>query len=267
MPPPTTPPPSALRRLLSATVRFLYATYAIVLFLSLGLLALGALLLVPGLQRRRAVARAISGTFLRVVGMPVRVVAADRIPATQCVVVSNHASYLDGPVFTAVLPPRFGFVIKREMNAVPLAGLLLRKLGSEFVERFNRNRGAADTRRVLRNATNGNSLVFFPEGTFTRDPGLLKFHTGAFVAAARAGCPVVPAVIRGTRVALSPKNGVPRATRLEVEFLAPIMPTGTAGEAVARLRDRTREAILQRLGEPDLTCSDDTDRRPDTALG
>ena len=69
--------------------------------------------------------------------------------------VSNHASYLDGVVFTAALPPRFGFVIKREMKPVPLAGLLLRRLGSEFVERFDRHQGAADARRVLRNATSG----------------------------------------------------------------------------------------------------------------
>src|SRR4029077_17949110 len=105
----------------------------------------------------------------------------------------------DGIVLTAALPPRFGFVIKREMATVPLAGAVLRRLGSEFVERFNRQRGAADARRVLRNASNGHSLVFFPEGTFTRTPGLLKFHTGAFATAMRAGCPVVPAVVRGTR--------------------------------------------------------------------
>src|SRR5256886_7181980 len=41
-----------------------------------------------------------------------------------------------------------------------LTGVVLRRLGSEFVERFNRQRGAADARRVLRNASNGHSLVF-----------------------------------------------------------------------------------------------------------
>ena len=85
---------------------------------------------------------------------------------------------MDGVVFTAVLPPRFGFVIKREMDRVPLAGLLLRRLGSLFVERSNRQRGANDARRVLRTAINGSSLVFFPEGTFSPAPGLLKFHVG-----------------------------------------------------------------------------------------
>ena len=251
-----------------APLRFLYGLYAGSVFLLIGLCTLLAGVVIPGLHRRRAFARAASRSFLRLAAMPVTVEFAERIPATQCVVVSNHASYLDGVVFTAALPPRFGFVIKREMNNVPLAGLLLRRLGSEFVERFNRNRGAADARRVLRNATNGNSMVFFPEGTFTQTPGLLKFHTGAFLTAARAGCPVVPAVVRGTRKALSPLGGLPRASRIGITILPPIMPSQESSDhAATELRDRAREAILRELGEPDLTYSDDTDRPPDTALG
>src|SRR6202000_2703312 len=134
-------------------------------------------LVVPGVRRRSAVARAMSRIFFTLAGMPLSVKGLESLPTGQCVVVSHHASYLDGVVFTAALPGRFAFVIKREMNGVPLAGLLLRRLGSHFVERFNRNRGAADARRVLRDAISGNSLAFFPEGTFTPTPGLLKFHT------------------------------------------------------------------------------------------
>jgi 1-acyl-sn-glycerol-3-phosphate acyltransferase len=162
-------------------------------------------------------------------------------------------------VFTAALPPRFGFVIKREMNSVPLAGLLLRRLGSEFVERFNRNRGAADARRVVRNAVSGNSLVFFPEGTFPRDPGLLKFHTGAFLTAARAGCPVVPATVKGTRVALSPKGALPRPGRIIVEILPAVNAAAESSEvAASELRDRARESILRELGEPDMAVAPST---------
>jgi 1-acyl-sn-glycerol-3-phosphate acyltransferase len=151
------------------------------------------------------------------------------------------------------------------MNGVPLAGLLLRRLGSHFVERFNRNRGAADARRVLRDAINGNSLAFFPEGTFTTIPGLLKFHTGAFTTAIRAGCPIVPATVRGTRVALSPTGGLPRPGRIEVRILSPIAPQAAAAEdAAIHLRDRARAAILSELGEPDLTCSGGTAPPPHT---
>jgi 1-acyl-sn-glycerol-3-phosphate acyltransferase len=251
--------------LIGAPFRVVYGVYAIALFLVLGLSTLALLLIVPGVHRRRVVARAASRLFFVLAGMRLSVEGSERLPHGQCVVVSNHASYLDGVVFTAALPAQFSFVIKREMNGVPLAGLLLRRLGSHFVERFNRNRGAADARRVMRDAINGNSLAFFPEGTFTRKPGLLKFHTGAFTTALRAGCPVVPATVRGTRVALSPSGGLPRPGKIEVRILAPITPApGTTEDAALELRDRARATILHELGEPDLTCSDDTAPPPHT---
>ena len=248
-----------MRALAAAPWRAVYALYALITFLVLGFAALIATLVLPGVYRRRAAARATARAFLWLAGMPLSVRGMERLAPGQCVVVSNHASYLDGLVFTAALPARFSFVIKREMSAVPLAGIFLRRIGSEFVERFDRNRGAADARRVLRNAANGHSLVFFPEGTFTRTPGLLKFHTGAFVTAARAGCPVIPAVVRGTRAALSPTGALPRPGRIEVEILPPIHAQPQGGEASsAALRDRAREAILRALDEPDLTCSADS---------
>jgi 1-acyl-sn-glycerol-3-phosphate acyltransferase len=231
-----------------------YGIYAYVVFLVLGLSALVGMAL-PGLERRRGVARTMSRALLRVAGMPLVVKSAERIPEGQCVIVSNHASYLDGLVYTAALPPRFGFVIKREMERVPMAGTLLRRLGHEFVERFNRNRGGADARRVLRTATNGNSLVFFPEGTFTAGPGLGKFHAGAFTIAVHAGCPIVPAVIRGTRRALPPKKSWPHPSTIEIEFLEPIVPNAeSADKAVVELRERARSAILEELKEPDLAA-------------
>ena len=249
-----------------APARLVYSVWIALAFLAVGVAALVLLALLPGVARRRAAARAAARAFLRLAGMPLRVKFLERLPPGQCVVVCNHASYLDGIVLAAALPPRFGFVVKREMAGVPLAGVVLRRLGSEFVERFDRQRGATDARRVLRNASNGQSLVFFPEGTFTRTPGLLKFHTGAFVTAARVGCPVGPAVVRGTRRALPPSGALPSPGRIELEILTPI--TGgpaTPARVAAELRDRARAAILAALGEPDLTCCADTARPPDRA--
>ena len=231
--------------------RVLYGIYSYCMFLVCGSTALLGMLL-PGLERRRGVARMMSRLLLRCAGMPLVVKNLERLPAGQCVVVANHASYLDGVVMTAALPPRFGFVIKREMSSVPLAGALLKRLGSEFVERFNRNRGGVDARRLLRNAVGGSSLVFFPEGTFDPRPGLGKFHAGAFTIAARAGCPVVPAVVRGTRRAFPPQKAWPHPARIEIEILEPIVAQGESPEAVAmELRDRARLAILEELREPD----------------
>jgi 1-acyl-sn-glycerol-3-phosphate acyltransferase len=258
--------PRSARSLLLAPVRAAYGLWVLVAFLAAGVSTLLLLVALPGVERRRAAARVGARVFLLLAGMDLIVKFPERLPPGQCVVVCNHASYLDGIVLTAALPPRFGFVIKREMARVPFAAALLKRLGSEFVERFDRQRGARDARRVLRNATQGHSLVFFPEGTFTRTPGLLKFHTGAFASATRAHCPLVPVVLRGTRRALPPSRALPRPGPLQMELLPPLTPLPGLGEhAVPELRDRARAAMLAVLGEPDLTCCDGTDPRPDTA--
>jgi 1-acyl-sn-glycerol-3-phosphate acyltransferase len=231
---------------------FVYGLLTWMVFAICAMLAVVAVLIVPGVDRRRRAASAIARGFLWVTAMPLRRRHLERLPAGQCVVVANHASYLDGLVMKAALPPRFNYVVKREMEGVPLAGLLLRRIGTEFVDRFDRHKGASDARRVLRTAKSGQSLVFFPEGTFLNEPGLLRFHSGAFATAVRAGCPVVPAVIRGTRHVLPGSRLLPHWGEIEVEFLEPLSVSATEGEsAAADLRDRARAAILARLDEPD----------------
>jgi 1-acyl-sn-glycerol-3-phosphate acyltransferase len=230
----------------------LYGLYAAVLFTGLALSALLVMVLLPGLRRRRWLARAASRLFLALAGMPLTVEGLEHLPQGPCILVANHASYLDGLVFTAALPPRFGFVIKREMATVPLAGFLLHRIGSQFMARDKAGQTTKDARRVMRSAENGQSMVFFPEGTFSEEPGLLKFHFGAFATAQRAGCPVVPAIIQGSRLALSPRGGLPQPTPLRIEILEAVNPTPLAGtEAVPALCRQVRNAILGKLQEPD----------------
>ena len=190
---------------------------------------------------------------MRLAGLRLQLRSEQPLPTGPCVLVANHASYLDGLVMQAALPARFGFVIKREMNGVPLAGLLLRRIGAEFVDRSRGQRSALDARRVLRTASSGASLVFFPEGTFESQPGLLRFHAGAFVAAVRAASPVVPAVITGTRHVLQLDRWLIQPGTITVQLL-PVLPLPDlpADEAVHGLRTQARAQIQQHLPEPDL---------------
>src|SRR5579862_4885341 len=115
--------------------RALYGLYAVVLFASVALFTTLIMTLLPGVTRRRRLARGAARVFLRLAGMPLTVVGLEHLPEGLCILVANHCSYLDGVVFTAALPPRFGFVIKREMAKVPLAGFLLNRIGSQFMAR------------------------------------------------------------------------------------------------------------------------------------
>jgi len=233
--------------------RVIYGTYCWTTFLCFGVLALLAMLLVPGLERRRRIARATGKISFAFMGIRMRTQGLEQLPTERCIVVANHASYLDGVVMTAALPPRFSFVIKKEMSRIPLAGLLLRRIGSEFVDRQNRHKGAIDARRMLRRASDGESLVFFPEGTFSKQPGLLRFHTGAFATAVRAGCAVAVVIIRGARHVLPSHRVAPRPGLITVELLVVLQPEMSGREAAAHLRDEARRMLLAHLGEPDLS--------------
>jgi 1-acyl-sn-glycerol-3-phosphate acyltransferase len=146
----------------------------------------------------------------------------------------------------------FSFVAKRELLDSFVARTYLRRIGSDFVERFDAQRGVEDVKQVALSLQAGRSPMFFPEGTFTRKPGLMPFRMGAFMIAAEAGAPVVPVGIRGTRSILRDGNWLPRRGIVTVTIGKPIAPEGKGWAAAIRLRNAARAEILRRCGEPDL---------------
>ncbi|MGH8789645.1 MAG: lysophospholipid acyltransferase family protein, partial [Cupriavidus necator] len=208
--------------------------------------------LAPTLFLCRAAARAGARLALAAGGILPRVTGLENLTDSRpVVVVANHASYLDGMALTAALPTRFAYVAKQELLDHPLSATPLRRLNAAFVERFETARGVEDTRALEARVRAGDSLVFFVEGTFHEAPGLLPFRMGAFLAAARAGAPVVPVTLSGTRALLPGRRRWPRHGPLAVTIHPPLNPTGTDWQAAVALRDGARGAILAQLGEPD----------------
>jgi 1-acyl-sn-glycerol-3-phosphate acyltransferase len=75
-----------------------------------------------------------------------------------------------------------------------------------FVERNDLNQTLVDTQLLVERARRGETIFSFPEGTFTRNPGLRPFHLGAFSMAVETGLPVVPIALSGTRSILHPDS-------------------------------------------------------------
>jgi 1-acyl-sn-glycerol-3-phosphate acyltransferase len=249
---------SSFKRALLGGLEIAYGLYAVGAFLVCGLLAFALVLFPLSVTARRHMAHFAAQAFFRLAGMPIRLLGAEHLPAGPCVVVANHASYLDGVVLKAALPARFSFVIKKEVSRVPLAGFVLRRIGSEFVDRFNRHAGGMDARRLFKAAETGQALAFFPEGTFLAQPGLGKFHTGAFAIATRVELPIVPIAIRGTRRILPSGRFLPRPGRIHIQVLPALGPLRglDPNAAIAQTRDQARARILAALDEPDLSETD-----------
>jgi len=165
----------------------------------------------------------------------------------------NHTSYLDAVVLVALLGPRvYSFVAKREFEQNPLMRTLLKGFGTLFVERFDVQKSAEHADVLVEAARGGASTIVFPEGTLTRNTGLMAFRAGAFQVAAQAGVPVVPVALRGVRSVLRDGTWYARRVPVAVTVCAPIAPDGADWAASFRLRDRVRAEILQVCGEPDL---------------
>ncbi|WP_406855749.1 AMP-binding protein [Alsobacter sp. KACC 23698] len=206
---------------------------------------------IPGRERRWRVLSALARTVLWAAGTPVALRGAERI-VRDGVIAATHASYVDGLALAAVLPGPLTFVAKRELAGQWVAGPFLRALGTVFVARDSSDLAAADLGRTAAAARSGGLLVVFPEGTFTREPGLRPFRLGAFLVAAETGRPVTPVVLRGTRSVLRGDQWFPRKATIVVEALAPEAAEGTGFEAAVRLRDAVRRKMLPAFGEPDL---------------
>jgi 1-acyl-sn-glycerol-3-phosphate acyltransferase len=231
-------------------LRLAWGLWVYLLVVPVILLAALPILALPTLESRRAAAGAVCRAYFGLCGLPVRRIGLDRLPESACVIVANHASYIDGPLLFGLLPPRFGFVIKKEASRLPVVGRLLHRLGHHFVERQNRHEGGSDARRILRALEQGDAVAFFPEGTFHPGPGIARFHGGAFALAARTGAPVAPVVIRGTRHVLGGDRAWPRWGRIEVEVLPQIEGRTGSGDAATLLRDAARAQIAAAAGEP-----------------
>lgn len=231
-----------------------YGIYAWAALLAVVLPLAVLLLVIPGVQRRRELARRAARLFFFIIASPIRTSASAVAPHYPCVVVANHSSYLDGIILTAALPAGFTYLIKHEMTAVPVASLVLKRLGSAFVRRDDTGHRTRVARELVGLAVNGDALAFFPEGTFDRSPGLKPFQLGAFGSAMHAALPVVPVVIHGARRKLPSKALLPAPGAISVTVLQPLDPRrfGSPRE----LMQAVRAAMLGELGEPDLAPSD-----------
>lgn len=237
--------------MLQRLFKTVYGVYAAVM-LTLVIVPLCLLIIIgPTLAIRRATGRAGVKLAMLLIGQPLRVTGLDHLPPGACVCVANHASYVDGLVLTAALPARFTFLVQSGAASWPLAGLTIKRMAVSFVNRGSAREAALATRELLRRIQGGESFAIFAEGTFKQPPGLLSFHSGAFVIASKAGVPVVPAVLRGTRQLFGEGMKLPGFSQLSIEVLPAIAPTGDGREASNTLRDQVRAAILARCGEPD----------------
>jgi 1-acyl-sn-glycerol-3-phosphate acyltransferase len=115
-------------------------------------------------------------------------------PPTHGLVVSNHLSYLDIAVYSAIMP--CAFVSKAEVNRWPYFGLASRAGGSIFIDRSSKASAAAAAREIANRLKLPVPVLLFPEGTSTDGKQVLRFHSALFRPAIDACAPITAAALR-----------------------------------------------------------------------
>lgn len=180
--------------------------------------------------------------------MSVKVEGAEHIDPTQSyIIVANHQSLLDIYAMYGFLGIDFKWVMKKELRAVPVLGIACELMGHILIDRSNTDAALASINNAKARVKDGMSVVFFPEGTRSRNGDLRQFKKGAFRFAQEMSLPILPVVIHGTKDIL-PSDTIDLAPgEATIEILEPIPTEGLGVDDVADLTRKTRESIAAAL--------------------
>jgi 1-acyl-sn-glycerol-3-phosphate acyltransferase len=196
-------------------------------------------------RRQARIAVAWSRTLLRIVGVNVQTEGLENIsPNGVYVFASNHASYMDTPVVLGNVPVQFRFLAKRGLFMIPFLGTHLQRAGHIPVFRGNARQNlktlgmAAETVQKR-----GISLLIFPEGGRSHEGTLGPFSEGAAYIAIKAGVPLVPLTLLGTRAVLPYGSGLPRPGCVRMAIGKPIPTDGLTLKCREQLTAQARAQV------------------------
>ena len=237
-------------------LEIIYGVYALALF---GFATALVWLIVYPAKNRRFAAKLIhhvSRTLLFLAGIRVEIQGGDlRRQWKQegpWIFAPNHSSYLDILILLAYLPAESRYVAKGEIHSMPLLSTLASRSGHFAFDRSDAKARVAQSDEIERALRRGESVVIYPEGTFTPQAGVRPFQLGAFKAAADTACAICPVAVRGARELLRDETYLPKPGKVILTLGPLIMPKPDADNwrEIVRLRDETREIIARGTAEP-----------------
>ncbi len=236
-----------------SSIRSLLVTDPLIVIATIvcGSISLVASLFDRNRRKQNAIARAWARMLLAISGVKVHVEGLEKITEDgSYVFVSNHLSYMDTPVVLASIPVQFRFLAKRGLFQIPFMGWHLARAGHIPVPRGDA-RAAVKTMTIAAQIVKeqGISLLIFPEGGRSRKGEMRPFMEGAAYIAIRAGVPLVPIGLIGTREVLPYGSGIIRSGEVTMRIGDPIPTTQAALRDRVHLTEELRHQIVALVKE------------------
>jgi 1-acyl-sn-glycerol-3-phosphate acyltransferase len=136
----------------------------------------------------------------KILGIHIEITGADKIEKDRSYIfMSNHLSFLDGPLLFMIIPQPIRVILKKEVFKIPVIGLGMHQVDFVPVDRKGIKGGKKSIDRAAQLIKDKRySFLIFPEGTRSLDGQLQTFRRGGFFLALNSGVPIVPISIHGT---------------------------------------------------------------------
>ena len=153
-------------RVISIALAFVALTLALLPFQLIGM--------VFDLRLQRSIPHLYHRILCALIGVRIREIGT-RSSASPALILSNHVSWLDICVITALGP--VVFVAKSEVAGWPVFGWLARLQRTIFINRQARHQTGAATREIAGRLLGGDAVVLFAEGTSSDGIRVLPFRS------------------------------------------------------------------------------------------
>jgi 1-acyl-sn-glycerol-3-phosphate acyltransferase len=184
-----------------------------------------------------------------ILGLKIKISGRDMIDReTPYVFMSNHLSFLDGPLLFLLIPQSIRIILKKSIFRLPVVGQGMRFVGFVPVDRRHIRGGkkSIDQAAGLMRER-GYSYLLFPEGTRTRDGRTQAFKRGGFFLALESGAAIAPVTLIGT-YELMPRGTIfARRGKVDVLFHPPVPTKGYDQNNMHTLIDKVRDTIISGL--------------------
>lgn len=170
-------------------------------------------------------------------------------PKQPLVVVCNHQSLADIPLISN-LPWEMKWLAKKELFKLPVVGWMMQMVGDISVDRETGGRRHNAIIKALAYLKQDCPVMFFPEGTRTPDGRVHNFTDGAFLLAIKAGAPVLPLAIDGSRECLPKRSWrFGHLNNIRIRIMEPVQTKGLKKNDVPSLRDKVRNLIIDQIAD------------------
>ena len=160
------------------------------------------------------------------------------------VYVANHASFMD--IFSLFhLKRPFKFISKTSNFIIPIIGWSMFLTGHVPLKRTDR-RSQMETLKICRETLQKNgSVLFFPEGTRSKDGTMAEFKKGAFSVAAKEKVPIVPiTIVNAGGIMRNGKEWMLRKGEIKVIVHPRIEASENADELCQKSENVIKEALV-----------------------